>query len=61
MINNIINSIKVGDKVNINSWDSPMNVCGVSDHYIIMVDNLAEEYSIISKWMEDGGILLWAR
>lgn len=47
----VINSLQVGNMVQINDWDKPMIVRGVSEHYVV-VSNLFDndcEYTILSR------------
>ncbi len=43
----LLDSIKVGDLVKINSWSKPLQVKGVSDNYFVMAQG--DEYSIVEK------------
>lgn len=46
-----LDSIQVGDLVKINDWKKPMRVKGVSENYLVMVQNMFGKtmYSVIEK------------
>ena len=52
----ILDTIKVGDLIKVNGWDSPMEVKAVSDNYFVMTEDREDGkyYSVCSKLPWDG-------
>ena len=52
----ILDTIKVGDLIKVNDWESPMEVKAVSENYFVMTENRDGEryYSVCSKLPWDG-------
>lgn len=52
----ILNTIKVGDLIKINDWETPMEVKAVSDNYFVMTEDRddGKYYSVCSKLPWDG-------
>ena len=47
----ILDTVKVGDKVRINGWKMPLTVKGVSEHFFVMARNAFKKsiYSVVDK------------
>lgn len=43
----VIDRLCTGDRIQVNDWEKPMKVCGVTDHYVLAYNG--NEYTIISK------------
>lgn len=52
----ILDTIKVGDLIKVNNWESPMEVKAVSENYFVMTEGTGDEryYSVCSKLPWDG-------
>lgn len=52
----ILDTIKVGDLIKVNDWDTPMEVKAVSENYFVMTEDKDNEkyYSVCSKLPWDG-------
>ena len=53
---NILDTIKVGDLIKVNDWESPMEVKAVSENYFVMTESRDNEkyYSVCLKLLWDG-------
>ena len=60
----ILDTIKVGDRIKVNNWRSPMTVKAVSNNYFVMTQTIEDKlssrtyYSVCSKlpWASDGAV-----
>lgn len=52
----ILDTIKVGDLIKVNDWDTPMEVKAVSENYFVMTEDKGNDkyYSVCSKLPWDG-------
>ena len=52
----VLDTIKVGDLIKVNDWESPMEVKAVSENYFVMTEGTSDEryYSVCSKLPWDG-------
>ena len=52
----ILDTIKVGDLIKVNDWDTPMEVKSVSENYFVMTEDKdnGKYYSVCSKLPWDG-------
>ena len=44
-----VQRLKVGDTIQINAWDEPMTVRGVSERFVVADDNAHKNFTIIGK------------
>ena len=49
MMESLIKSLKIGDRLRINHWMNLFTVCGVSDNFVLANCFESEEYTIIPK------------
>lgn len=47
-IKDTINSLSIGDTIQVNDWEITMTVCGLSEHYALAHNGV--EYTIIQKF-----------
>lgn len=52
----VLDTIKIGDLIKVNNWESPMEVKAVSENYFVMTEDRDEDryYSVCSKLPWDG-------